>query len=427
MTAFRSALLWQAFIASLMFAVTILAWAAVRRRRHGTGPQPAAGAGSREPAGCTILRLGFGGLWVFGGILQAQPMMTSLRSRVLTPGAAGSPRWVQDVVSWGGAAWVNHPVQAAAAAVWIQAGLGMWLMAAKPGPLSRLAGLASAGWGLTVWAFGESFGGIFAPGLTWTSGAPGAALIYCIAGALVALPERTWHTARLGRVWLAGTGLFLSGMAVLQAWPGRGFWQGMRDGRPGTLASMVRAMSTAPQPRWLAAAVADSAAFTTAHGFAVNLFIVVSLALIGAGFLSGRPPVARLALAGFAVLSLADWVPVQDLGFLGGVGTDPNSMIPGMLLAWAGYLALIRPLPAVHSGPHRTAVRGWVAATARAIADGGFRSAIAIAAIGVLALGAGPLAAARATPAVVARPTVSVSGGGWCNQGRYLLNEGARP
>jgi cytochrome oxidase Cu insertion factor (SCO1/SenC/PrrC family) len=36
------------------------------------------------------------------------------------------------------------------------------------------------------------------------------------------------------------------------------------------------------------------------------------------------------------------WVLVQDLGFLGGVGTDPNSMIPTVLLIAAGYLALTK-------------------------------------------------------------------------------------
>ena len=53
---------------------------------------------------------------------------------------------------------------------------------------------------------------------------------------------------RLGRAVLAGTGLFLAGMAVLQAWPGRGFWQGTSHGQPGTLAGMTRSMAQTPQP-----------------------------------------------------------------------------------------------------------------------------------------------------------------------------------
>jgi hypothetical protein len=46
-------------------------------------------------------------------------------------------------------------------------------------------------------------------------------------------------------------------------------------------------------------------------------------------------------------------VLVQDLGFFGGLGTDPNSMIPFVLLAGAGYLALtrVRPAPQAPAAP----------------------------------------------------------------------------
>jgi hypothetical protein len=87
-------------------------------------------------------------------------------------------------------------------------------------------------------------------------------------------------------------------------------------------------------------------AFDEVHGFAVNLFVVVALTVVAAACLSGRPRLIRPALTGFTVVCLADWVLVQDLGFLGGVGTDPNSMIPFTLLAACGYLALVRvPAP----------------------------------------------------------------------------------
>jgi len=46
--------------------------------------------------------------------------------------------------------------------VWIQVGIGIWMLAAPRGSWSRLAGLAGVGWGLVVWVFGESFGGVFA-------------------------------------------------------------------------------------------------------------------------------------------------------------------------------------------------------------------------------------------------------------------------
>ena len=183
--------------------------------------------GPPSPAGHRVLRIGFGLLWVLDGLLQAQPRMAAgLPSQVIEPAAASSPHWVQHLVNWAGTAWSYHPIQAGAAAVWIQIGIGLWLLAAPRGISGRLAGLASVGWGLLVWAFGESFGGIFAPGLTWLFGAPGAALLYAVAGGLLALPDRSWRTPRLGRVIMGGAGLFLIGMAVLQAWPGRGFWQG---------------------------------------------------------------------------------------------------------------------------------------------------------------------------------------------------------
>jgi hypothetical protein len=57
-------------------------------------------------------------------------------------------------------------------------------------------------------------------------------LIYAVAGALIALPERAWRTRRLGQLMTAGAGLFLLGMAVLQAWPGRGSGREPRTASP---------------------------------------------------------------------------------------------------------------------------------------------------------------------------------------------------
>ena len=281
-------------------------------------------------------------LWIFDGLLQAQPKMAGgLATQVIEPVAASSPGWVQHLVNWGGTVWSYHPVQAGAASVWIQVGIGAWLIAAARGPWSRLAGAASVAWGLIVWVFGESFGGIFAPGLSWLTGAPGGVLFYVAAGALIALPEDAWRSPRAGRLLLAGLGVFFAGMAVLQAWPGRGFWQGSAGGKPGTLSGMVKEMAGTPQPRFLSSLLSGFASFATRNGFAVNLVVVIALAAIGAAFLTGRPRLVRYAMWSGIVFCLADWVLVQDLGFLGGLGTDPNSMIPLILLFSAGYLALV--------------------------------------------------------------------------------------
>jgi len=398
--AFRAALLHQGLIILAVFAVLSIAWVAVRR------PQAAGAAGGRgraavpEPAGRQVLRIGFGLLWLLDGVLQAQPgMAAGLPSQVIEPTASSSPTWVQHLVNWAGTTWSYHPIQAGAATVWIQAGIGLWLLAAPRGTASRLAGLASAGWGLVVWVFGESFGGIFAPGLTWAFGAPGAALAYCAAGILVALPERSWRTPRLGRAVLAGFGVFLAGMAVLQAWPGRGFWQGISGREPGTLAGMVQTMAQTPQPRLISSLVSGFGSFTGRHGFAVNLFVVVVLGVIAVAFIIRRRALTRPALAAFVMLCLADWVLVEDMGIFGGLGTDPNSMIPMALLAAGGYLAVTR-VPAAAPGPAgswRDRLRP--AAVRQSAATASFGTMVSAGAVAVILLGAAPMAAAQASPA----------------------------
>jgi hypothetical protein len=407
--AFRAALLHQGLVALLIFTVLGLALAGVRAwlpvaARDEGGPQ-APGTSATGRAGRQLLQTGFGLLWVFDGVLQAQPKMAlGLPAHVIEPAAASSPHWVQQLVSWAGITWSDHPVQAAAAAVWIEIGIGIWMLVAERGAWSRLAGLAGVGWGLAVWVFGESLGGLFAPGQTWLTGAPGAVLIYAVAGALIALPERAWHTPRLGRLTLAGTGLFLAGLAVLQAWPGRGFWQGIRDGQPGPLTVMVQSMAATRQPRILSAWVNGFGSVAAAHGFAVNLVAVAALAVTGAVFLSGQPRLIRPALIAFTVLCLADWVLIEDLGFFGGLGTDPGSMLPFVLLAAGGYLALARvpaaaARPAAAGPPVKWRERVRLASLRRSVTAVSFQSLASAGAVGVIILGVAPMAAAQAAGA----------------------------
>ena len=406
--AFRAALLHQGLIALAIFAVLSVVWVAVRDRTANAA-SAAPQTDRPEPAGHQLLRIGFGLLWLFDGLLQAQPKMAAgLPSQVIEPIAATSPHWVQHLVNWAGTTWSYHPIQAGAASVWIQVGIGLWLLAAPRGLSGRLAGLVSVVWGLIVWVFGESFGGIFAPGLTWLFGAPGAVLIYAVAGALLVLPDRSWRTPKLGRAVLAGFGLFLIGMAVLQAWPGRGFWQGHVGSQPGTLTGMTQTMAGTSQPHFLSSLVSGFSSLVRDHGFAVNLVAVIALAVMGASFLTGRRDVVRPALAAFLVLCLADWVLIEDFGFLGGLGTDPNSMIPMALLAAGGFLALTR-VPAAVTAPaaepatdpatepaaDRAGLRGALGRSLRAAT---FGTTTSVAAFGVIVLGAVPMAAAQATP-----------------------------
>jgi cytochrome oxidase Cu insertion factor (SCO1/SenC/PrrC family) len=422
--AFESALVHQGLVVLVILALLAVAWNVLRRvqLRQATalgGRQvavPAGEQGSPEPAGLRLLRISFGCIWIFDGILQAQVSMPlGMISGVIQPAAAGSPSWVLRLVNLGATIWNNHPVPAAASAVWIQLGIGLWLLVAPRGNWLRLAGAASVVWGLIVWVFGEAFGSIFAPGLTWLFGAPGGVVFYVIAGALVALPERSWSGPRLGRRILAVMGLFFVGMAVLQAWPGRGFWQGQPNPHAvaGTLTGMVQSMVQTTQPGFLSSWVASFAAFDAAHGWAVNLFAVATLATIGVAFLIGRPRVVFWAVVAGILLCLFDWVLIEDLGFLGGVGTDPNSMIPMLLVFGTGYLAITRlPLKVPETipeiGPTESSL-GW---SGRLVSRPAYalRSLAAIGAMGVVLLGAAPMVAASTNPVADPLLTEAING-----------------
>jgi cytochrome oxidase Cu insertion factor (SCO1/SenC/PrrC family) len=443
--AFRSALIHQGIVALLIFFLLAMLWVSVREWGPAAraGGRPAAGPHAAEPKGRRVIRIGFGVLWIIGGLLQAQPAMPlGLASNVTEPAATGSPGWVRQLVDFAGQGWAYHPVNAAAAAVWIQLGLGIWLLTAAHGRWSWLGGLATVGWGLAVWVFGEAFGGIFAPGLSWMFGAPGAALLYAVAGALIALPDRAWRGERLGRMVLGVTGLFFLGMALLQAWPGRGFWSG--GGHPaGSLTSMVQSMVQTPQPGFLSSWLRSFAALTARDGLAVNLVTVLALGVIGLALVSGQRRVLRPALALLLVLGAATWVLVQDLGVFGGLGTDPDSMIPLVLIVAGGYLAMAYapataeqpaaataadqpaavagPAPAVPStaGPEPAAAAAAVAHTtapgpaaglrpgwrerlapgrlAQAVGAASPRTLAAVGALGVAIIGVIPMAAASAS------------------------------
>ncbi len=435
--AFRSALLHQGLVALLILATVAVAWASVRELfpalKAPAGERKRETLRERETQSRRLVRYGFGLLWIFDGLLQAQPAMPAgLPGKVIAPAAATSPAWVQHLLNWAWTAWSFHPIEAATATVWIQVGIGTWLLAAERGTISRLAGLVSVGWGLVVWVFGEAFGGVFAPGLSLLFGAPGAVLLYVVAGALLALPERFWRSAALGKLLLSGLGLFFVGMAVLQAWPGRGFWQGASHGKPGSLVAMVGSMSATPQPAPLARLIAGFASFAAGHGFLVNTVAVIALAAIGIGLLGGglRGWLRRLLLPAVilaTVACLAIWVLVQDLGFLGGLGTDPNSMIPLLLLVLAGYLGVRRVAQPAEQEVAPALATVQAPATDPALARRrpasirpkglarGFASARAsglVAAWGafLVLFGAGPMAMAQANP--VADPIIAQAIGG---------------
>jgi cytochrome oxidase Cu insertion factor (SCO1/SenC/PrrC family) len=153
----------------------------------------------------------------------------------------------------------------------------------------------------------------------------------------------------------------------------------------------------------------------------VNLVAVIALAAAGTAFCvsAARSDVrlARIAVIAATVFCLADWVLVEDLGILGGLGTDPNNMIPLILLFTAGYLGLTaatqanvvevseisEPSGSLAPDSSDTAVPAWtmvwdpglpqwLAGPVRAFAGAPLRVIAGIAALGVIIVGAAPMA-----------------------------------
>ena len=205
------------------------------RGASGTGRPPAAALA--EPAWRQVLRVGFGLLWVFDGILQAQPKMAiGLPSQVIEPIAASSPHWVQHLVNWAGTTWSYHPMQAGAAAVWIQVGIGIWLLAAPRGPLSRLAGPGQRGLGAGGLGLRRILRRDLRPG-------PDLAVRRPRRGAHLLRGRRADRAARNGCGTARGSGG--------RSWPGWACsWSAWRCCRPGRGADSGRGSPTGSRAPW---------------------------------------------------------------------------------------------------------------------------------------------------------------------------------
>jgi hypothetical protein len=269
------------------------------------------------------LQLALGLLWLLDGALQLQPFMlgTGFANQVIAPAATGQPHFVAGGVRWGAGVIAAHPVAWDVPFATTQLLLGIGLLVPRT---ARLALAASLPWALGVWYFGEGLSGLAGGHASLLTGAPGAALLYGVL-ALAAWPAHDPSDQAPGR-WLplAWATLWLDG-AVFQALPGQNTGKavaaaitGGNDGAPG----------------WLVRLDTSIATWTTHHGAAVVIALVVSEALIGAGALHRRTRGPALG-AGF-VLALAIWIVGQDFGQLfTGQATDPNTAPIIALLAIA--------------------------------------------------------------------------------------------
>jgi hypothetical protein len=266
------------------------------------------------------LQIALGLLWLLDGALQLQPFMlgTGFARQVIDPTAAGQPGFVAVPLHWAANLIAAHPVAWDVPFAAVQLLIGLGLLVPRT---ARLALAASVPWSLGVWFFGEGLSGLASGHASLLAGAPGSVLLYGVL-ALAAWPRSDpSHEAPARWLPLAWVVLWVGG-AIFQALPGQN-----------TGAEVAGAINSGA-PGWPGRLSASVAGWTTRHGTAVVVALVVAEALIGLGALYRRTRVPAVA-AGF-VLALAIWVVGQDFGLLyTGQATDPNTALIIALFAIA--------------------------------------------------------------------------------------------
>jgi hypothetical protein len=297
------------------------------------------------------LRIALGLVWLLDGALQFQSFMYSrgFLTEVIEPSAMMQPAWIgRSIVS--AAHFAGHDL-----ALWntlfglVQVSIGLGLLYRRT---ARPALLASFGWALVVWWFGEGLGMIPADMASPLTGAPGAVLLYGLIGLLL-WPARE-ETEREGvspsaqHPWrrrsrapegvsaggTAGGGLIgeRGGLLVWSAlWlTATVLWCLSVNRAPAAISEALK--GAAPQSmHWLATLQSSLAHTANGHGAAIaTVLAVLSLAIAAGVWTRFR----GAALVAGAVLSLAYWVLGQSLGAINtGHATDPNAGPLFVLLA----------------------------------------------------------------------------------------------
>ncbi|MFZ0384336.1 MAG: hypothetical protein WAL22_01615 [Solirubrobacteraceae bacterium] len=262
-------------------------------------------------------------LWLLDGGLQFQGFMYSHGFPQLIAGmAVGQPGWLHDSLIWS-AKFANGDL-----AIWntlfalTQVALGFGLLYR---PLVKPALLASFGWVLVVWWFGEAFGMLFMDMAQPLTGAPGAVLLYGLVG-LVAWP----NGRRGGLLGIRGAKTMWAALWLGMAW----LWLLA----PNSSANATHDALTATDPGmgWLNSVQTHLASVAKGDGLVIALVLAAVSAAIGIAVAADWRPRTFLALA--IVLNVVYWVVPQAFGgiFAGGA-TDPNAGLPFVLLAYAMF------------------------------------------------------------------------------------------
>lgn len=334
----------QVFVTSLLWiigiAFVVMVYSVLTRRVLSFNLSE---AGLSEVRSRSYLRLAFGALWLFDGILQFQVAMPlGMANGVVAPATDGTPNWLHHLMLDGITIWNSHPLTLASGTAWIQIGIGLLLLVSN-GVAGRVGAAISVGWASMIWVLGNGAGGVFQSSSSILFGWPGATLFYVVAGVWLMLTP-TNFPQRFSRVTLRLVAVILGVAVILQLLPSRGFWRG---GDANALTTMAKSMVQTPQPHWLADLVTKFGTLSGTMGGGFNLIIVFWLAATSIGLWMAPDRRWRWPVWSLAVGALILWVGAQDAAIFGGLATDLNTLIPLALLTGCASPAVAQrpPLP----------------------------------------------------------------------------------
>ncbi|HUA13470.1 MAG TPA: hypothetical protein VL989_03145 [Candidatus Sulfotelmatobacter sp.] len=272
------------------------------------------------------IQYALGVLWLLDGLLQLQHQMFSaaFANNVILPASMGQPPLVSGPAQFGAKVILTHPAVFDAFFATIQILIGLLILNKK---YVRRGLILSCFWGLGVWLFGESLGGILSGNTNLLMGAPGAVILYVIL-ALAVMP-RLKHEPEDNRpaFWLplVWSFLWIAG-GIYQLLPGQNTTQDLSSmintiaqGAPGWMAST---------DTWFANQIAHASFWLIAVIAAVE--ILIGLMVLIPGVYRG------ISLVLGSSLALVFWVIGQSMGsYFSGLMTDPNSGPLFVLLAIA--------------------------------------------------------------------------------------------
>ena len=269
-------------------------------------------------------------IWLLDGGLQFQSFMYSKGFiQLLTGLTGGQPRWVASSVNWGATTLQSDQILFNTLFALVQVAIGVGLLYR---PTVKPALVASFGWALIVWWFGEAFGMMFmattpmggAPMASALTGAPGAVLLYALIGAIV------WPNGRPGGLFgVRGARAVWAGLWLVMAW----LWLVEAGGADG----IRNAINAAPSGMsWLSSVQDWFATAAKGNGTLIAIVLAAASAGIGVAVAVGWRPKLFLGLA--IGLNLLYWVVGQGFGGIPqGGATDPNAGLLFVVFACAMY------------------------------------------------------------------------------------------